>query len=89
MSNEKILDEILLPLADAFETFRKGRGVQIGHDATEEYEVFRETIAEQIVLGFINRVGQDSYQLTNEGYANHLPRIKELRSRTLAQSQLK
>ena len=77
MTNNKILDFILRPLADAYES-GKNRCVQIKPASPEEYEPLRETLAALRAEGSIASVG-DAHQLTSAGYMKNADKIKALR----------
>lgn len=77
---EEILDSILRPLADVYEAGNK-HWQSIEQTSSEEYEPFRECIAQlraegsvQIAPGKVRL-----FQLTAKGYERYLSRIKALR----------
>jgi hypothetical protein len=78
--NNEILDAILLPLADLYES-GKPRWQQIDPASPEEYEPLRECLAELRAEGSLRMPHANGpFQLTAEGYQKYLPRIKALRT---------
>ena len=80
-THEKILDIILLPLADVYEAGNK-RWQPINPASPEEYEPFRECIAQSLAEGSIQTAPGNVrlFQLTAGGYNKYLARIKALRA---------
>ncbi len=80
MTKEQILDEILLGLLDEFEA--GNRHVRhINPSSAEEYEPFRECIAELIAEGSLEDFRKmGAYLLTREGYSKYKARVTALRS---------
>lgn len=55
MIDNKILDKVLLPLADQYESGRSDRCVTLTVTTPEEYEPFQETMARLRAEGSVNR----------------------------------
>ena len=79
MVDNKILDQILLPLADQYEAGRNNRCVTLTVTKPEEFEPFRETMASLRAEGSVNLFAGDGYQITASGYAKYADKIKALR----------
>jgi hypothetical protein len=80
MSDNDLLDPILLSLADNFEA-GKGRRIVVSASSPEEWERLREFLAHQLAEGLMLYTGRESWncKLTPKGYAKYLPRIRALR----------
>jgi hypothetical protein len=77
--NDKILNQILLPLADNFEFGRYDHHVTLNVTTPEEIEPFRETMAALRAEGSVKMFIGDSYQFTAAGYAKYKDKIQALR----------
>ena len=76
----KILDQVLLPLADQFESGNPSRWFSINPVLIKDYEPFRECMAELFAEGSVSRSGNDLFRFNASGYAKYLSRIKALRT---------
>jgi hypothetical protein len=76
----KILDQVLLPLADQFEAGVLNRWFSLKPDHSENYEQLRECMAELFAEGSIQRTGGEMFRLTPNGYSKYESRIKALRA---------
>ena len=84
MTENEILDSVLLALADDFEEPKGRPGVEIKRTSPEEYEALRECLAMRIAEGSLTQFQIESqklpiYRFTNPGYAKYKPRIDWLR----------
>lgn len=79
MIDNKILDKILLPLADQYESGRNDRCVELKVTTPEEFEPFRETMAALRAEGSVTMSPFKTYQMAPSGYAKYADRIKALR----------
>jgi hypothetical protein len=80
MTQNHILDEILLGLADEFEAGNRHFRTYDPSSA-EEYEPLRECLAALIAEGYLVDFQKTrSYQLTSSGYARYKTRIDALRA---------
>jgi hypothetical protein len=77
--NDKILNQLLLPLADQYEEGRDDRCVSLAVTTVEEYEPFRETIATLRAEGSVVMSPFKTYQMTKNGYAKYADKITALR----------
>jgi hypothetical protein len=77
--NEKILRQILLPLADQYEAARNDHCVTLKVTTPEEFEPFRETMAALRAEGSVKGFAGDAYQFTAAGYAKYAQKIQALR----------
>jgi|HubBroStandDraft_6_1064221.scaffolds.fasta_scaffold00185_16 hypothetical protein len=75
-----LLDPVLLPLADLFES-NKNHFAIIHPSSEEEKGPLREFLSQQVAEGLMVRSGSDSYRLTPRGYTAYLSRIRSLRGR--------
>ena len=83
MIHSKILDAVLLPLADLYEA-NKGNGwISLKEEFADEYEQFCQTMAALSAECSIIVSPQGEYRLTSEGYARYSERIKALRGSTV------
>lgn len=78
MVDNKILNRILLTLADQFEEGRHDRGVTLTV-TVDEYEPFRETMAALRAEGSVSMAPFKTYRLTESGYAKYVNKIRALR----------
>ena len=78
MVDNKILNRILLTLADQFEEGRHDRGVKLTV-TVDEYEPFRETMAALRAEGSVSMAPFKTYRLTESGYAKYVNKIRALR----------
>jgi hypothetical protein len=79
MIDNKILDKILLPLADQYESGRNDRCVTLTVTTPEEFEPFRETMAGLRAEGSVNMPIVGTYQMTASGYTKYADKIRALR----------
>lgn len=82
-AQSKILDEILLPLADQFEAGIPSRWQPIEPASAEEYEPLRQCLAGLMAEGSITQPADSRakiYQLTAKGYLTYKTRIAALRA---------
>ena len=82
MSDSKLLDSVLLPLADAFEA-RKNHRVLVNPSSQEEWEPLRAFFADQFAKGLMDYNGTKppwGCALTPKGYATYQPKIQALRA---------
>lgn len=79
MLDNKILNKILLTLADQYEEGRHDRGVTLTVTSVEEYEPFRETMAALRAEGSVTMAPSKTYRLTESGYAKYVNKIRALR----------
>jgi hypothetical protein len=81
MSNNELLDSILIPLAELFEMRQRLRKLPVSPSSPEEWEPLRDLLAHQFAEGLMLYSGTRSWncELTPKGYATHLPRIRALR----------
>ena len=79
MIDNKILDKILLPLADQYESGRNNRCVVLTVTTPGEFEPFRETLAALRAEGSVNMPIVGTYQMTPNGYAKYADKIRALR----------
>jgi hypothetical protein len=77
--NQKILDQILLSLADQYESGRNDRCVTLTVTTPEEFEPFRETMAALRAEGSVVMPVVGTYQMTRSGYAKYADKIKAIR----------
>ena len=81
MTYQEVLDDLLLPLADLYESQIQNRVLNLLPPTVENYEARREClaglIAEQSVL---NYQGTNTYILTPAGYLKYKDRITALRA---------
>jgi hypothetical protein len=77
--NHKILDQILLSLADQYESGRTDHCVSLTVATPEEFEPFRETMAALRAEGSVTMSPFRTYQMTASGYAKYADKIKALR----------
>jgi hypothetical protein len=81
MADNKILDDLLLPLADLFESQVSNRIVTLEPSTPEEFELVRECKAALLAEGSaINFRGTGGLRFTPAGYAKYKDRIAALRS---------
>ena len=79
MVDNKILNKVLLPLADHYEEGRHDRGVSLTVTTVDEYEPFRETMAALRAEGSVSMAPFKTYRLTESGYAKYVNKIRALR----------
>jgi len=80
MSENEVVDALLLPLADQFEAGISNRYVQIKPElCLDTYEVERGWLAYAVAEQWLVRLATDCYQFTAKGYLAFTPRIRALR----------
>lgn len=83
MSDNELLDPILLSLADELEAHKPNSAGIAVEPLPGEWEVLREVLVRQFADGLMlyTGTGKPSWfvKLTPKGYATYLPRIKALR----------
>jgi hypothetical protein len=84
MSDNDLLDSVLLSLADEFETHRpNSAGIAI-EPLPGEWEALRELLARQFADGLMLHTGTGKpswfVKFTQKGYTTHRPRIEALRT---------
>jgi len=79
MIDNTILNKVLLPLADQYESGRNDRCVTLTVTTPEEFEPFRETMAVLRAEGSVTMTPFKSYQMTPSGYAKYADKIRALR----------
>ena len=83
MSDEELLDPILLSLADEFEAHKPNSGGVIVQPVNGEWEALREFLARQYAEGLMLHSGTGkpswSVKLTAKGYTKYLPLINAKR----------
>jgi hypothetical protein len=83
MENEKLLDSILLTLADLYEAGNR-YWQPIEPSSVEEYEPLRQLLAqlraESLIWTRPPTGNNGPYQLTAKGYSHFLPKINALRA---------
>ena len=79
MIDNTILNKVLLPLADRYESGRNDRCVTLTVTTPEEFEPFRETMAVLRAEGSVTMTPFKSYQMTPSGYAKYADKIRALR----------
>jgi hypothetical protein len=81
VDEKKLLDSVILSLADQFEAGNR-KWVTIEPASAEEYEPLRQCMAKLVAEGSASTpVGiTGAYQLTKEGYSQYEARITALRS---------
>lgn len=77
--DDKILNKVLLPLADQYEAGHNDRCVSLAVTTPEEYEPFRETMAALRAEGSVKVSAFGTYQMTSSGYAKYAEKIQALR----------
>jgi hypothetical protein len=81
VSDDKILDGLLLSLADLFESQVNNRVVTFEHSSPAEFEPVRECKASLIAEGAaVNFQGTGGLRFTPAGYAKYRDRITALRT---------
>ena len=84
MSDNELLDSILLSLGDEFEAHRPNSAGIAVEPLPGEWEALREFLARQFAAGLMlySGTGKPSWfvKLTQKGYMTHLPRIDALRA---------
>jgi hypothetical protein len=84
MSDNELLDSMLLSLADEFEAHKGNSAGREIKPKPGEWEALRALLARQFADGFMLYSGQGSpswaVKLTQKGYTEHLPRIEALRA---------
>jgi hypothetical protein len=78
MIDDNILNQILLPLADQYESGHSGRCVTL-KVTPEEFEPFREAMAALRAEGSIKSFVGEGYQFTAAGYAKYAEKTHALR----------
>jgi hypothetical protein len=77
----EVWDELLLPLADVFESGKPQLAVDIGPMFAETYEPVRECLAMKVAEGSVVAAeGLPLYRLTANGYGKYKARIDALRT---------
>jgi hypothetical protein len=76
---DKMLNQILLPLADQYESGLSKHCVTLEPGTPEEFEPFRELMATLRAEGSVIMSPHKTYQMTPSGYAKYIDRIKALR----------
>jgi hypothetical protein len=79
MIDDKILDKVLLTLADQYESGRNDRCATFTVTTPEEFEPFRETMAALRAEGSIHMPIVGTYQMTPSGYAKYADKVRALR----------
>lgn len=79
MIDNKILDQVLLPLADQYESGRNDRCISLAATTPEEFEPFRETMAALRAEGSVTMSPFKTYQMTASGYAKYADKMRALR----------
>jgi hypothetical protein len=83
MPDNTPLDDMLLPLADAYEV-RRNRAVLVEVRSVEEWEPLREFLAQQFADGLMTYWGTGrptwNVAFTDKGYSTYLPRIRATRA---------
>lgn len=79
MIDNKILNQVLLPLADQYESGLHDRCVTLKVTTPEEFEPFRETMAALRAEGSVKLFVGEAYQFTAAGYAKYVEKIQALR----------
>jgi hypothetical protein len=80
MTANDFWDEMLLPLADAYESGDARMDADIGPLFSEVFAVVRECLATKVAEGSLVVLdGTHLYRLTREGYAKYRPRVNFLR----------
>jgi hypothetical protein len=83
MPDNKLLDEMLLSLADAYES-QKNRIVTVEPRSPEEWETLRDFLPRQAAGGLIAYIGTGkpswAVALTTKGYTTYSPRITAKRA---------
>jgi hypothetical protein len=77
--NMAILDQILIPLADQFESGTKVHWYSFDLD-TKDYEAFRECVAELFAEGSVQTKGEGLFRFSESGYTKYIHRIRALRA---------
>jgi pyrimidine deaminase RibD-like protein len=77
--DSKVLEAVLLPLADQYEAGLSNRWVTLRGTSPEEQQPFRETMAALRAEGSVRLSAAGDYQLTSTGYAKYANKIKALR----------
>jgi hypothetical protein len=81
MDSSKILDGLLLPLADLFESQNSNRVVTYEASEAEEFEIVRECKANLIAEGSVtNFQGTGGLRFTPAGYSKYRDRVAALRA---------
>jgi len=81
MTESEVWDEMLLPLADQFESGNPRTVVSIKTLFAETFEPVRQCIAMKKAEGsLLDVTGMGDYQLTPQGYAKYKARIDFLRT---------
>jgi hypothetical protein len=81
MTDNGILDGLLLSLADLFESQISNRVVTLEHSTPEEFEPVRECKATLVAEGSaINFQGTGGLRFTPAGYAKYKSRVDALRT---------
>jgi hypothetical protein len=80
MSETEVVNSLLLPLADLFESGVTNRFVEINPELCRDtYEIEREWLATAVAERWLVRFGKTCYQFTPEGYLQFKARIRALR----------
>jgi hypothetical protein len=77
--NTAILDQVLVPLADQFESRTKVRWYSFALDS-KDYGAYQECMAELFAEGSVLTKGKGLFRLTESGYAKYIHRIRALRA---------
>jgi hypothetical protein len=75
-----ILDQILRPLADGYESDKLNHWVTLNPGCPEEFEPLRETLAALRTERSITRSPLGDYRLTAEGYERYRGKLDVLRT---------
>lgn len=75
-----MLDQVLLPLADLFESGIPNQRYGFNGSQITEYESLRECLAELVAEGSVLRDYSGNFQFSPTGYAKYAPRIEALRT---------
>lgn len=77
--NTAILDQVLIPLADQFESKNRDHWYTFTLDI-KDYEAFRECMAELFAEGSVLTKGKGLFRFSERGYTKYIHRIRALRA---------
>jgi len=77
--NTAVLDQVLIPLADQFESRTKARWYSFALD-NKDYEAFRECMAELFAEGSVQTKGKGLFRFSESGYTKYIHRVRALRA---------
>ena len=78
--NMAILDQVLIPLAEQFES-RKNRDYWYSFTPdAEDYEAFQQCMAELFAEGSVLTKGKGLFRFSESGYTKYIHRIRALRA---------